>query len=79
MLVADLSDLRHGRPKKELPGKPVAYNYELLSINNGLLWSIVASFFGLLGVPGTHGGSGRLSACALACSLTWLHPETVQP
>ena len=39
-------------PANRLPGKPVAYNNGLLSINHGLLWSIVACFFGLLGVPG---------------------------
>ena len=37
-----------------LPGKPVAYNNELLSVNYGLLYGIVACFFGLLGVPGTQ-------------------------
>ena len=36
-----------------LPGKPVAYNSGLLSVNSGLLWSIVAYYFGLLGVPGS--------------------------
>ena len=30
-----------------LPGKPVACNY-------GLLWAIVACYFGLLGVPGMY-------------------------
>ena len=36
-----------------LPGKPVAHNYGgLLSVNNGLLWGIVAYYFGPLGVPG---------------------------
>ena len=35
-----------------LPGKPVVCNYGLLSINSGLLWSIVACCFGLLGFPG---------------------------
>ena len=34
-----------------VPGKPVAYNNGLLSINYGLLWSIVACCFELLGVP----------------------------
>ena len=36
-------------PRKPFPGKPVAYNYGLLCLNNGLLWSIVACDFGLLG------------------------------
>ena len=36
-----------------IPGKPVAYNYGLFSVNYGLLWGIVAYYFGLLGVPGT--------------------------
>ena len=49
-----------------LPGKPVAHNYELLSINNGLLWSIVASFFGLLGVPGRRQSSNPAEANAKA-------------
>ena len=40
------------RDAKIIPGKPVAYNYGLLSTNNGLLWGIVANYFGLLGVPG---------------------------
>ena len=35
-----------------IPGKPVACNHGLLSVNYGLLWGIVASYFGLLGVPG---------------------------
>ena len=35
---------------KALPGKPVAYNYGLLSVNYGLLRGIVAHYFG---VPGT--------------------------
>ena len=30
----------------------MADNYGLLSVNYGLLWSIVACYFGLLGVPG---------------------------
>ena len=30
----------------------MACYYGLLSVNSGLLWSIVADFFGLLGVPG---------------------------
>ena len=33
---------------RKLPGKPVAYNYELLSVNYGLLWGIVACFLGYL-------------------------------
>ena len=39
-------------PPKGLPGKPVAYNFGLLWIYYGLLWDIVAYYFGLLGVPG---------------------------
>ena len=35
-----------------VPGKPVAYYSGLHSVNYGLLWSIVACYFGLLGVPG---------------------------
>ena len=35
-----------------IPGKPVAQNCGLLSVNNGLLWGIVAYYFRLLGVPG---------------------------
>ena len=31
----------------------MAYNYGLLSVNYGLLYGIVAWFFGLLGVPGS--------------------------
>ena len=30
----------------------MAYNYGLLSLNYGILRSIVAYFFGLLGIPG---------------------------
>ena len=30
----------------------MACNYGLLSVNYGLLWCVVASYFGLLGVPG---------------------------
>ena len=30
----------------------MAYNYGLLSVNYGLLWRIVAYYFGLLGVQG---------------------------
>ena len=29
----------------------MAYNYGLLSVNYGLLWSVEAYLFGLLGVP----------------------------
>ena len=36
----------------DIPGKPVAYNDRLFSINKGLLYGIVACCFGLLGVPG---------------------------
>ena len=35
-----------------LPGKPVAYNWGLLCQIYGLLWGIVACYFGLLGFPG---------------------------
>ena len=37
-----------------VPGKPVAYNSGLLSMDYGLLWGIVASYFGLLGLPGAY-------------------------
>ena len=43
---------------KHLPGKPGAYNYGLLSVNSGLLWGIVACYFGLLGFPGFFGFFG---------------------
>ena len=33
----------------------MAYNYGLLWIHYGLLWRIVACYFGLLGVPGRRG------------------------
>ena len=36
-----------------IPVQPVAHNYGLLSVNNELLWGIVAYYFGPLGVPGT--------------------------
>ena len=36
-----------------IPGKPVAYNYGLLSVDYGLLWGIVAYHFELLSFPGT--------------------------
>ena len=35
-----------------VPGKPVAHNYKLRSMDYGLLWGIVAHDFGLLGFPG---------------------------
>ena len=41
-----------GEPCGTLAGKPVASNYGLLSVNGGLLWGLVACYFGLLGVPG---------------------------
>ena len=37
---------------KDTPEKPVAYCDGLLWLLYGLLWSIVACYFGLLGVPG---------------------------
>ena len=37
-----------------VPGKPVAYNYGLVSVNYWLLYGIVAYFFRLLGVPGCY-------------------------
>ena len=38
--------------RTELPGKPVACNFRLLWLNNGILWGAVACYFRLLGVPG---------------------------
>ena len=38
----------------DVPGKPVAHKYGLLSINYWLLWGIVADYFRLLGVPGRN-------------------------
>ena len=35
------------------PEKPVAYNNGLFSMHCGLLWGIVACYFGLLGFPGS--------------------------
>ena len=46
-----------------LPGKPAAYNSELLWFIYGLLWGIVACCFGLLGVPGK-------TCCARLCLTT---------
>ena len=34
-------------------GEPVAYTYGLFSVKYGLLWGIVAYYFGLLGCPGS--------------------------
>ena len=34
----------------------MAYNYGLLSVYYGLLWGIVAHYFGLLGAPGSRDG-----------------------
>ena len=39
-----------------LPGKPVACNYGLLSVNSGLLGGIVACDLKLLGFPGAFLG-----------------------
>ena len=47
----------HGT-SKHVPGKPVAYNDGLLSMNYGLFWGIVACYFGLLGFPGRTCGYG---------------------
>ena len=41
------------RDPKELPGKPVAYSDGLLLMDYGLLWSVVAYHFRLLGFPGS--------------------------
>ena len=41
-----------GLQELTLAGKPVAYNFGLLSVNCGLLWGIVAYYLGLLGAPG---------------------------
>ena len=35
------------------PGKAVAYDNRLLPINSGLLWGVMACYFGLLGFPGS--------------------------
>ena len=35
-----------------LPGKPVAHNLGLVSVDFGLLWDIVACHLGLFGFPG---------------------------
>ena len=37
-----------------VPGRPVDHNHGLLGIYYGLLWRIVAYYFGLLGFPGEH-------------------------
>ena len=62
-----------------LPGKPVAYNYGLLSINYGLLWGIVASFFGLLGVPGKGKGGSPATAPKSLQKATESLPSTQGP
>ena len=50
------------RQQQDRPGKPVAYNNGLLSVIFGPLWSIVACFFRLLGVPG-------IRACFWLCTV----------
>ena len=59
--------------KDYLPGKPVACNYGLLSINHGLLWGMVANYFGLLGFS----GMARARYCTVNsrhCGSIW-HPN----
>ena len=52
-MESTVCDLGRNMESAGLPGKPVAYNYGLLSVNYGLLWSIVTCYLGLLGVPGS--------------------------
>ena len=49
------------------PGKPVACNYGLLSLNNGLLWGIVAVYFGLLGCGLVSPNNGLLWGIVACC------------
>ena len=42
----------------------MACSYGLLSVNHGLLWGIVAYYFGLLGVPGRNLIQEPLDLCA---------------
>ena len=50
---------RSHQHKEDLPAKPVACNCGPLSITNGLLWGIVAHYFGLLGSAGTTNTTGQ--------------------
>ena len=51
----------------------MAYNYWLLSDNYGLLWDIVAYYFGLLGVPGIIYIIGVLES-RIGGSMFWILP-----
>ena len=55
------------RTPLNVPGKPVAYNNGLLSINYGLLWGIVACNFRLLGVPCTLKAATETSSQGSFC------------
>ena len=46
-----------------IPGKPVPYNHGLLSMNCGLLQSVLADDFGLLGFPALARASNLRPAC----------------
>ena len=50
----------------------MAYNYGLLSVNYGLLWSIVACYFGLLGVPGDPYKNFVAVSVSLEGSFLWV-------
>ena len=59
-----------------IPGNPVACNNGLLSINYGLLRSIVACFFWLLGVPGRGPEDHDIRIRTKESLLSWgLGPE----
>ena len=60
-----------------IPGKPVAHNNELLSFNYGLLYGILAHYFGLLGVPAKLFCSNPASARSTAWQLTRL--QSLEP
>ena len=67
---------------KKLPGKPVAHNHGLLSMDYGLLWAIVVHDFELLGFPGrllTHHCLAYLyrlwtvtRSAVAGCGLQWV-------
>ena len=53
--------------KMQIPGKPVACDFELLCLNNGLLWGVVSRGCELLGFPGSFLSVSLEQALAQSC------------
>ena len=59
-----------------LPGKPVACNFGLVWLISGLLWTVMAHYFRLLGFPDTCLCGPGGAKCKLAHSSDWPGPHS---